>query len=111
MVLILPSVVSYQLILVFSSVMILPLLWYILIVVWQPRGFKGRVQYLLGLCIYVCLGPFLNLFVLTYALWSIDNFAWGKTRQVVEVKEEKEARGISEKTTPPSMTGSEGQMV
>jgi hypothetical protein len=67
--------------------MMLPLLYCILIFVWQPRGVKARVQYLAGLFIYFFLGPFLNVIVLLYALWSIDNFAWGKTRKVVETVE------------------------
>jgi hypothetical protein len=77
-------VVHYSLILAFASVMICPLIYYVLIVVWQPRGVKARVQYLLGLLIYFFLGPFLNITVLLYALWSLDNFAWGKTRKVIE---------------------------
>lgn len=64
--------------------MICPLIYYVLIVVWQPRGLKPRLQYLAGLAIYVFLGPFLNVTVLLYALWSLDNFAWGKTRKIVE---------------------------
>jgi chitin synthase len=67
--------------------MICPLIHYILIAAWQPRGVKERVQYLLGLLIYFFLGPFLNVIVLIYALWSIDNLAWGKTRKVVETVE------------------------
>lgn len=39
---------------------------------------------MLGLLLYFFIGPFLNVMVLVYALWSIDNFAWGKTRKVVE---------------------------
>ena len=64
--------------------MIVPMIYYVLIVVWQPRGFKARIQYLVGLVIYVFIGPFINVTVLVYALWSLDNFAWGKTRRVVE---------------------------
>jgi Chitin synthase len=76
--------VHYSLILAFASVMICPLIYYVLIVAWQPRGVRARVQYLLGLSIYFFLGPFLNITVLLYALWSLDNFGWGKTRKVVE---------------------------
>jgi len=77
-------VVHYSLILAFVSVMLLPLMYYFLIVVWHPRGVKERVQYLLGLAMYFFIGPFLNVIVLLYALRSMDNFAWGKTRKVVE---------------------------
>ena len=82
------------LILAFSSVMILPILYYVLITVWQPRGTRGRVQYLMGLFIYVFLGAFLNILVLSYALWNMNNFAWGRTRQVVE-----EPEAVTEKVT------------
>jgi len=74
--------------------MIFPLLYYILIVVWKPRKVRERLQYLAGLVIYIFLGPFLNILVLSYALWNIDNFAWGKTRKVV-----KEPEMVTEKVT------------
>jgi chitin synthase len=74
--------------------MIFPLLYYILIVVWKPHEVRERVQYLAGLTIYIFLGPFLNIIVLSYALWNIDNFAWGKTRKVA-----KEPKTETEKTT------------
>ena len=80
-------VVHYTLILAFAAVMICPLLYYVCISIWQPRGAKARVQYLLGLAMYFFLGPFLNILVLTYALWSIDNFAWGKTRKIIATAE------------------------
>ena len=64
-----------------------PLLYYVCISIWQPRGAKARVQYLLGLGMYFFLGPFLNIVVLMYALWSMDNFAWGKTRKVIAAAE------------------------
>ncbi|CAG8975252.1 hypothetical protein HYALB_00007952 [Hymenoscyphus albidus] len=93
--------VHYSLILAFVSVMLLPLIYYVLIVAWQPRSAKERIQYLLGLFMYFFIGPFLNVIVLVYALWSIDNFAWGKTRKVVEPVEgnEKEEPGVAEKKT------------
>jgi chitin synthase len=67
--------------------MIFPLLYYTLIVVWKPHKVRERVQYLAGLAIYIFFGPFLNIIVLSYALWNIDNFAWGKTRKVVKEPE------------------------
>lgn len=76
--------VKYWIILSFASVMIAPLLYYVCIAIWLPRGFRPRIQYLLGLATYVFLGPFLNIAVLVYALWNMDNFGWGKTRKVVD---------------------------
>jgi len=65
--------------------MLVPVLYYLLIVVWQPRNLRERIQYLLGLLMYIFLGPFLNITVLLFALRGIDNFGWGKTRKVVEI--------------------------
>ena len=78
---------KFWVILAFSSVMILPVVYYILIVVWQPRRLQERVQYLTGLFIYVVFGSFLNILVLLYALWNMNNFAWGQTRKVVKEPE------------------------
>jgi chitin synthase len=76
--------------------MILPIVYYVLIVIWQPRGFRERVQYLMGLFIYVVLGSLLNILVLIYALWNMNNFSWGLTRKVVE-----EPEMVTEKVTGP----------
>jgi chitin synthase len=86
--------VEYKYILAFAAVMILPLIYYILIVAWKPRRVRERMQYLAGLAMYIFLGPFLNIIVLSYALWNIDNFAWGKTRKVI-----KEPEAETEKVT------------
>jgi chitin synthase len=92
------TVVKFWIILAFSSVMILPVVYYALIVVWQPRGFRERVQYLIGLFIYVVFGSFLNISVLVYALWNMNNFSWGRTRKVV-----KEPEMVTEKVTRPTI--------
>lgn len=76
--------------------MVLPLLYYILIVAWKPTGARERLQFLLGLAIYILLGPFLNVVVLSYALWNMENFAWGKTRKVVKEPEVKEKEKVAE---------------
>jgi chitin synthase len=90
-------VVHYTLILAFAAVMICPLLYYACISIWQPHGAKSRVQYLMGLVMYFFLGPFLNLLVLCYALWSIDNFAWGKTRKVIATQADGDNEKVTEK--------------
>jgi Chitin synthase len=63
--------------------MIIPVLYYFCIVLWIPRTFREKIQYLIGLLIYIICGPFLNILVLLYALWNMDSFGWGKTRRVV----------------------------
>jgi chitin synthase len=90
------AVAPYWVILAFSSVMILPVVYYTLVVFWQPRGLRERVQYLIGLFIYVVFGSFLNILVLVYALWNMNNFSWGRTRQVV-----KEPEIVTEKVIGP----------
>lgn len=63
--------------------MIVPVAWYVGIVFWLPQNRREQAQYLLGMLCYVGFGPFLNIFVLCYALKNMDNFGWGKTRQVI----------------------------
>ncbi|KAI6784737.1 Chitin synthase-like protein [Emericellopsis cladophorae] len=79
----------WWIIMAFASVMIIPLLYYIMIAVWHPRTMRERVQYLAGLAVFVICGPFLNIFVMLFAVRNMDSFGWGKTRLVVaeEVKE------------------------
>jgi chitin synthase len=51
--------------------------------VWLPHSLLERFQYLLGLFIFVVLGPFLNIAVMVFAVFNMDSFGWGKTRKVV----------------------------
>jgi len=81
--------------------MILPVVYYILIVVWQPRRLQERVQYLTGLFIYVVFGSFLNILVLLYALWNMNNFAWGQTRKVVKEPEMETEKVIGPRVPDP----------
>lgn len=67
----------------FATVMIVPLMYYVLIVTWLPRTWTSKAQYLVGGAIYVIVGPFLNIAVYCYASYYMDSFAWGKTRKVV----------------------------
>jgi chitin synthase len=63
--------------------MIIPLIYYICIAIWLPRNAVERAQYLIGLVIFTFCGPFINISVLLYAVYNMDSFGWGKTRQVV----------------------------
>jgi chitin synthase len=62
--------------------MIIPLIYYVCIVIWIPRGILARVQYLVGCVIYIFCGPFINICILLYACYHMDSFDWGKTRKV-----------------------------
>ncbi|RBR07267.1 uncharacterized protein FIESC28_10766 [Fusarium coffeatum] len=80
----------WWLIMCFAGVMIIPLLYYIVMATWLPRNLRERAQFLLGLAIFVFLGPFLNIAVMIYAVINMDNFGWGKTRKVVTDDSEEE---------------------
>ena len=70
-------------IMIFVGVMLIPLVYYIIMVTWLPRSMRERVQFLLGLVIFVFGGPFLNITVMLFAVYNMDSFGWGKTRQVI----------------------------
>ena len=42
------------------------------------------MRHLLGLFIYLLLVPFMDIIILIYSLWNIDDLSWGKTRIVVK---------------------------
>ena len=69
----------WWIILAFAGVMIIPLLYYLTMVVWMPRNWLERGQFLLGLTIFAIVGPFINICVTIYAVKNMDNFGWGKT--------------------------------
>lgn len=96
----------WWIILAFASVMIIPLTYYIIIATWLPRTLRESMQYLCGLGIFVICGPFLNIFVMLFAVRNMDSFGWGKTRLVVsdDVKEK-----LSEKTTSDDSSGNNQQ--
>jgi chitin synthase len=73
----------YWIILAFVGVMIVPVLYYIGMAAWLVRGNLQRLQYLLGLFVFIVAGPFVNIAVLLYAVWNMDSFGWGKTRKVL----------------------------
>lgn len=92
----------WWIILAFASVMIIPLIYYIIIAFWLPETLRESMQYLCGLSIFVICGPFLNIFVMLFAVRNMDSFGWGKTRLVVadDVKDK-----MGEKTTSDDSSG------
>ncbi|KAI8960170.1 glycosyltransferase family 2 protein [Daldinia sp. FL1419] len=70
-------------IMVFASIMIIPLCYYVGLAVWLCQNSLERRQYLLGLAIFTTCGPFINICVTLYACIYMDNFGWGKTRKVI----------------------------
>jgi hypothetical protein len=69
--------------LIFASIMIIPLLYYLTMIIWMPRSALERFQFILGLSIFTVFGPLINICVTLYAVKNMDNFGWGKTRKVV----------------------------
>ncbi len=67
----------------FASVMIVPVSYYIVMGFWLPKNRLEQYQFMLGLAIFVACGPFVNISVTLYAIFYMDNFSWGKTRQVI----------------------------
>ncbi|KAI0880805.1 glycosyltransferase family 2 protein [Annulohypoxylon maeteangense] len=78
-------------ILIFASIMIIPLCFYFSMVFWLCRSWDERRQFLMGLVIFTTCGPFINICVTIYACIYMDNFGWGKTRKVIEETETGEA--------------------
>jgi chitin synthase len=62
--------------------MLIPLIYYICIVIWIPLGILARLQYLAGCVLYIFCGPFINILILFYASYHMDSFEWGKTRRI-----------------------------
>lgn len=84
----------FWLIMVFASVMIIPLCYYISLAVWLCRSWVERRQFLMGLAIFTTCGPFINIGVTLYACVYMDNFGWGKTRKVIAETAEAEEPDI-----------------
>lgn len=78
--------------------MIIPLIYYIGIAIWLPRRAIERAQYLLGLAMFIICGPFINISVLLYAVYYMDSFGWGKTRQVVTEETDNSSDTCSDST-------------
>ncbi|KAF4454711.1 hypothetical protein F53441_2789 [Fusarium austroafricanum] len=74
----------WWIIMAFAGIMIIPLIYYVIMAVWLPQSMLERFQYLLGLFIFVVLGPFLNIAVMVFAVFNMDSFGWGKTRKVID---------------------------
>ncbi|KAI1477330.1 glycosyltransferase family 2 protein [Daldinia eschscholtzii] len=73
----------FWIIMIFASIMIIPLCYYLGLAVWLCQTWLERGQYLLGLAIFTTCGPFINICVTLYACIYMDNFGWGKTRKVI----------------------------
>ncbi|GAM87563.1 hypothetical protein ANO11243_055900 [Dothideomycetidae sp. 11243] len=70
-------------ILYFASLTFIPILYYLTIPFWLIPGFKQKIQYWVGLFIYIVLGPACRTIVIIYTILHMTDFGWGKTRMVV----------------------------
>ncbi|KIL86742.1 hypothetical protein FAVG1_09998 [Fusarium avenaceum] len=94
----------WWIIMAFAGIMIIPLVYYIIMAIWLPQSMLERFQYLLGLFIFVVLGPFLNIAVMVFAVFNMDSFGWGKTRKVVTETPKEQVQ--EKQTTEGNGTGS-----
>ena len=60
-----------------------PILYYLTIPFWLIPGFKKKIQYWVGLFIYIVFGPAMRTIVIIYTILHMADFSWGKTRMVV----------------------------
>ena len=67
----------------FLGGVIVPYAYMVTLVFWMPPTPKAKLQYIVGLLIYILTGPFMTIAVLLYTSWHLDSFGWGKTRQVI----------------------------
>ncbi|KAF5720718.1 chitin synthase [Fusarium globosum] len=99
----------WWIIMAFAGIMIVPLIYYVIMAVWLPQSMLERFQYLLGLFIFVVLGPFLNIAVMVFAVFNMDSFGWGKTRKVIaetaedQVHEKQRLEGSSSGSNSPQL--------
>ena len=65
-----------------SVIPLIPIVYSYLITAWLPLPNKEKVDFIVGFSMYVVVGQFINCIVVTYSLWNMDDFKWGKTREV-----------------------------
>ncbi|KAJ9134530.1 Glycosyltransferase family 2 protein [Coniochaeta hoffmannii] len=69
-------------ILSFATVTIVPMIYGLVVTFWACKGWREKLQYLAGFCMVVLIGQLVTPIVIVYAIWHMDNFSWGKTREV-----------------------------
>ncbi|KAH8653564.1 chitin synthase-domain-containing protein [Xylariales sp. PMI_506] len=70
----------------FCGAVIVPYCYMACLVLWMPRTLKLKVQYAIGLVLYLFTSPFLTIGTLLYALYHLNHFGWGKTRRTIDVE-------------------------
>jgi len=66
----------------FAIVTMIPLSYGLGVAYWGCNTNRLRAQYLLGLLMVVILGQLITPVVISYAIWHMDDFSWGKTREI-----------------------------
>jgi chitin synthase len=69
-------------ILSFATVTIVPMVYGLVVTFWACNGWREKLQYLAGFAMVVLMGQLVTPVVIVYAIWHMDNFSWGKTREV-----------------------------
>ncbi|KAI7764538.1 hypothetical protein LZL87_003743 [Fusarium oxysporum] len=100
----------------FASIMIVPLIYYVVMAVWLPQSMLERFPHLFGLFIFVVLGPFLNIAVMVFAVFNMDSFGWGKTRKFIaetpedQVQEKQRLEDSGSGSTSPQLNSGSNQV-
>lgn len=69
-------------ILSFATVTLVPMLYGLIVTFWACKGWREKLQYLTGFAMVVMIGQMLTPVVIVYAIWHMDDFSWGKTREI-----------------------------
>ncbi|KAH7158671.1 hypothetical protein DER46DRAFT_576830 [Fusarium sp. MPI-SDFR-AT-0072] len=106
----------WWIIMAFASIMIVPLIYYVVMAVWLPQSMLERFPHLFGLFIFVVLGLFLNIAVMVFAVFNMDSFGWGKTRKFIaetpedQVQEKQRLEDSGSGSTSPQLNSGSNQV-
>jgi len=76
------NVVDPTFIACFAIVTMIPLSYGLGVAYWGCNTNLLRAQYLLGFLMVVLFGQLITPVVISYAIWHMDDFSWGKTREI-----------------------------
>ena len=76
-----------MLMLYLSILMIIPFGYGLLIPIFiKPMNFKDALYFYLSYSAFLLFGSIINVLIYFYSLFGMDNFKWGKTREVIEIE-------------------------
>jgi chitin synthase len=82
---------DFVFLLAFAMLTIIPITYGFVVTIWACHGWRFKLQYLIGMFMLITMAQGVTPIVIAYAIWHMDNFAWGKTREIEEDPENKPA--------------------